>query len=684
MRDLRVEPTEIPGLLIVRLGLQYNDDGWFKEDWHRAKMVALGLPDFDPVQRNITHVVSRGTTRGFLAEPWDRLVSVVQGRAMGAWVDLREGEGFGRTVTCDLDLGTAVFIPRGVANAHQVLEDDTTFTFLLEHHWTPQGRGRASSVDLFDPELDIPWPIGRDQAIVAHRDKLNPRLADAKPIAPRRALVVGTESRLGRALLAELPGADGLPTSAFDVDASALVDISAYDTIINAHGDTGTGLAGSSSADERWRAAAARANRLTDIARRHHLRYVHVSTDCVFEHSAPEHPEEDPLSVSDPHAQALVAGELVAAGVHRHLIIRTGWVVARDESFVDQMVTAARRGQRPAVVGDQYGRLTFARQLAAGITHLLDIGAPAGVYNITGDGPVVTWAEVARQIFQLAGADPDRVLAIDTPAPGGTEASAPSEVLSLKRIKAIGFRPGNSWLELADQLPVPSRTRGAGQVSAPQPRPDGSPRRYRVLFVCTANICRSAYADVVANHHAPAWLEFSSAGIRALVDHGIDPPMAIQVGQRGDTGRHRARQLTRDLMSDADLVITMSAEHRRYILDEWPALGRKAFVIGHVAREMAQLPETVTLDTLVDRLWTRRTAEDTDEVADPHGRGLAAAEAASRQIDQHLEFILSGLDLLHNRENETITVGEVTLAAQSDEAGEIILNGPGIPERRHG
>lgn len=645
MRDLKIETTEIPGLLIVRLGLQYNDDdGWFKEDWHRAKMVALGLPDFDPVQRNITHVVARGTTRGFLAEPWDRLVSVVQGRAMGAWVDLRAGEGFGRTVTCDLDLSTAVFVPRGVANAHQVLEDDTTFTYLLEHHWTPQGRSRASAVNLFDPDLAIPWPIGRHQAIVAHRDKFHPMLADAKPVAPRRALVVGTESRLGRALLAELPGADGQPTSAFDPDASEPVDISAYDTIINAHGDTGTGLAESTSSPKNWRTAAARAHRLTDIARRHHLRYVHISTDCVFDRSAPEHSEDDHLSVSDPHAQTLIAGELVAAGVHRHLIIRTGWVIGRDEGFVEQMVTAARRGQRPEVVGDQYGRLTFAGQLAAGITHLLNAGAPAGVYNITGDGPVVSWAEVARRIFQLAGADPGRVQAIASPASGGTESPADDGVLSLKRIKASGFHPGNSWLDLDTHIPgllgsvrrpaqaTVNVTAGAGE-SAPT---------YRVLFVCTANICRSAYADVVAQRDAPAGVTFNSAGIRALVGEGIDPPMAALVAGRGDPTAHRARQLTRELVAASDLIITMDTDHRRYILDEWPALGRKAFVIGHVAREMTRLPDDVTLDTLVEHLWRNRTAQINDGVPDPYRRGDAAAASAAGTIDRHLTAIVSG------------------------------------------
>ena len=648
MRDLRIEKTRIPGLLVVRLALQHNDDGWFMEDWHRAKMVALGLPDFRPVQHNLTHLVSRGITRGFLAEPWDRLVAVTQGRAMGAWVDLRPGVGFGHTHGCDLEPGTAVFVPRGVANAHQVLEDATTLAYLLEHHWTPQARDRASSVDPFDPALAIPWPIGRERAIVAHRDLMHPRLADAAPMPPRRMLVVGTETRLGRALVAELPDAHGLASAALVPDGPDAVDLSAYDTIISAHGETGGGMPQIAGPREIRAAAAARTHQLTDIARRHGLRYVHVTTDCIFERLAPEYAEDEPLSLTDPRSQPAAVAEIVAAGAHRHLIVRTSWVIGRDDSFVDTMVTAKRRGRRPEV-SDELGRLTFADQLAAGITHLLDVGAPSGTYNVTGDGPVVSWVDVARRIFQLAGGDPDDVRAVTSPQAVAPETVPPS-VLNLARLEATGFRPQNSWLELDNRVGatgVAGRTPDAGDAVT---LPDASgPRPFRVLFVCTANICRSAYAAVVAQQLVPAGVEVASAGVKALVGEGMDPPLARLVGDRGDPSLHRARQLTRDMMAQSDLIITMDTDHRRYILDEWPELGRKAYVIGSVAREMARLPEDVTFETLIDHLWRHRSAQPDDGVPDPFRRGDAAAEATARTIDRHLEAIVGGLKALSGR-----------------------------------
>ena len=89
MTDLAVHATAIPGLLVVDLPLHGDARGWFKENWQREKMVALGLPDFEPVQNNMSFNHEPGVTRGLHAEPWDKLVALAHGRIFGAWVDLR-------------------------------------------------------------------------------------------------------------------------------------------------------------------------------------------------------------------------------------------------------------------------------------------------------------------------------------------------------------------------------------------------------------------------------------------------------------------------------------------------------------------------------------------------------------------------------------------------------------------
>ena len=66
---LSVETTDIPGLLVVRLPLHEDARGWFKENWQRAKMTALGLPDFGPgpAQRGVQRPARRHPRRAHRA-----------------------------------------------------------------------------------------------------------------------------------------------------------------------------------------------------------------------------------------------------------------------------------------------------------------------------------------------------------------------------------------------------------------------------------------------------------------------------------------------------------------------------------------------------------------------------------------------------------------------------------------
>lgn len=98
-KPLGITSTPIPGFLRIDVTVHGDNRGWFKENWQREKMVALGLPDFHPVQNNISFNDQIGVTRGIHAEPWDKFVSVATGRVFGAWVDLREGPSFGTVYT---------------------------------------------------------------------------------------------------------------------------------------------------------------------------------------------------------------------------------------------------------------------------------------------------------------------------------------------------------------------------------------------------------------------------------------------------------------------------------------------------------------------------------------------------------------------------------------------------------
>jgi dTDP-4-dehydrorhamnose 3,5-epimerase-like enzyme len=165
MADLAVRETEIPGFYVVDLVLHGDNRGWFKENYQREKMEALGLPHFEIVQNNFSYNAEKGVTRG---------------RVFGAWVDLRKGDSFGKTFSLEITPEVAVFVPRGVANGYQTLEENITYTYLVNEHWSPDAQYAA--VNLFDPELGIAWPIEQDQAIVSEKDQQTPLLADVTPM----------------------------------------------------------------------------------------------------------------------------------------------------------------------------------------------------------------------------------------------------------------------------------------------------------------------------------------------------------------------------------------------------------------------------------------------------------------------------------------------------------------------
>lgn len=179
-KELRVTESPIPGLFVIDLAVHGDNRGWFKENYQKEKLEALGLPAFDIVQNNFSFNEEVGVTRGLHAEPWEKYISVANGRVFGAWVDLRKGDSFGTVFTTEITPDKAVFVPRGVANGYQTLEAKVTYTYLVNAHWSPDTT--YTFVNLFDKAHGITWPLSEDQAIVSDKDKVHPLLKDVVPM----------------------------------------------------------------------------------------------------------------------------------------------------------------------------------------------------------------------------------------------------------------------------------------------------------------------------------------------------------------------------------------------------------------------------------------------------------------------------------------------------------------------
>lgn len=452
---LSVEHTPIPGLLVVRRPVHHDARGWFTEAWQRHKMTALGLPDFGPIQHNVSHNAARGSTRGVHGEPWDKFVTVLHGAVFGAWVDLRSGESFGTTYTIEIDETVAVFVPRGVGNSYQALADETVYSYLVNEHWRPDLVYPALALD--DPTAAIDWPIPLEDAEISDKDQHNPVLSEVTPFEPRPVLVLGGSGQVGTALRRLWPDAIAPPRDELDLTNPAVVDaydFTQHDVVVNAAAMTAVDAAETVEGSRlAWRLNAELPAQLARRAVTDRFTLVQYSSDYVFDGRSEEHDEGEALAPLGEYGRTKAAGDLAVAVAPRHYVLRTSWVVGDGGNFVRTMARLADEGVAPSVVDDQSGRLAFADEIAGATVHLVERAAPFGTYNVSQGGTPMTWAQIAREVFVARGRDPEDVAGISTQEYSAGKSVSPRprhSTLSLTKLADAGYEP-------ADQLDALSR-----------------------------------------------------------------------------------------------------------------------------------------------------------------------------------------------------------------------------------
>ena len=170
----------------------------------------------------------------------------------------------------------------------------------------------------------------------------------------------------------------------------------------------------------------------------------------------------------------------------------------------------------------------------------------------------------------------------------------------------------------------------------------------RILFVCTANISRSPYAEMRLRHllgPATSWA-VASAGVPGTVDLVMDPGMARLATERGvdpdECEAFRSRPVTGRLLARTALVVTMEDAHRRRLIDDHPTMVDRIVTLGQLAVGAKALdtrgPDptrgAISLVTALDALRTPAVAKD--DVPDPYRRGARAATRAADLIDASL------------------------------------------------
>lgn len=273
-----------------------------------------------------------------------------------------------------------------------------------------------------------------------------------------RPLIVGSQGQLGRALSALYPDAIMVDRAELDITDRSSVeafDWSVVSIILNAAAYTAVDQAETPEGRvAAWQVNASAVQYLAHAATTHDLTLVHISSDYVFDGTRAPHSEGEGFSPLSVYGASKAAGDIAAASTPRHYIVRTSWVIGEGKNFIATMQDLAARGISPSVVDDQRGRLTFATDLAAGIKHLVESHAPYSTYNLTNSGDVVSWADIARLVYERSGKVASQVTGVSTEEYyRGKEGIAPRPLgseLSLEKIATTGYRP-RDWHEAFDE-----------------------------------------------------------------------------------------------------------------------------------------------------------------------------------------------------------------------------------------
>lgn len=224
-----------------------------------------------------------------------------------------------------------------------------------------------------------------------------------------KILVVGSNGQLGKEIAQQFEGKHELilkDVPAIDItdytSVEALISTTKPAVVINAAAYTNVEKA-EEDQDTAYRVNALGAQNLALVCRKFQTKFVHISTDYVFDGATDvaydEFEATNPLCV---YGKSKLWGEKLVEQVGgAYYILRTAWLYGEGNNFVRTMLKLSEQRDQLKVVADQYGTPTYTKDLVWVLERLIETEF-YGLYHASNQGSC-TWWDFAQKIFELTG-----------------------------------------------------------------------------------------------------------------------------------------------------------------------------------------------------------------------------------------------------------------------------------------
>jgi len=170
--------------------------------------------------------------------------------------------------------------------------------------------------------------------------------------------------------------------------------------------------------------------------------------------------------------------------------------------------------------------------------------------------------------------------------------------------------------------------------------------RFRILAVCTANICRSPMVEILLRQRLdPEVFSVASAGVQGWREAPVDSMVVLELerlGVRADG--FSSRPLEDQMVGDADLILTASRDQRSEVLSRYPNALRRTFTLREFAGLVRDMIGVSSPAEMVAAAYRRRGEVGDDlDLADPFRRPPDVHRAVANQIAEAVGIVAERL-----------------------------------------